>query len=151
VLILGSSLGLVQHFLYAASNHIEVPTAACQNPWRRAFDWIRSNSAPNAIVALDADYIHAPGEDGLGFRAIAERDSLADRSKDGGAAAVFPQLAEQWLREEQATSGLNRADDAERHRHLAPFHVSWIVLNGSAATSMPCPFSTETVKVCQMQ
>jgi hypothetical protein len=150
-LILGMGLGVLQHLVYPASDHIEVPMVSSRNPWHRAFDWIRSNTPPNAIVALDADYINASGEDSLGFRAVAERDSLADRSKDGGAAAVFPQLAGQWLREESATTGLNRVDDAERRRRLAPFHVSWVVLDGTAATSMPCPFTTKTVKVCQFQ
>jgi hypothetical protein len=121
------------------------------NGWNRAFLWIRGNTPQNAIVALDADYIHAPGEDSQGFRALAERDSLADRSKDGGAAAVFPRLADRWMTEQTATTGLNNIDDSERVRRLTPFHVDWIVLNAASPTRMQCPFVDATAKVCRLR
>jgi hypothetical protein len=144
-------LAWVQRQAYPASPHLEMPWSASTNGWTRAFLWIRANTPPDAVFALDADYIHSPGEDAQGFRAIAERASLADRSKDGGAAAVFPQLAERWSAERTATTGLDHLSDAERLRRLAPFHVDWIVLNSAAATSMPCPFQNAAVKVCRLQ
>lgn len=153
VLAVGVSIGLawVQKGTYRGSPQVELPGTASANPWHRAFDWIQVNTAADTMVALDSSYIESDGEDSLGFRAIAMRDSLADRSKDGGAAAVFPQLADRWLREQTVTTNLNRIDDAERRRRLVPFHVSWIVLDGNAATALRCPFATTAVKVCRLQ
>jgi hypothetical protein len=149
--VLGAGLGYVQHTVSPNSPQIELPGVATQNPWHQAFNWIRSNTPNDAVFALDANYIDAPAEDSLGFRAVAERDSLADRSKDGGAAAVFPQLADRWLTEQAATTNLNQISDAERLRRLAPFKASWIVLNHDAQTSFLCPFTNEAVKVCQLR
>ena len=148
--VLACSLAAVQHSIYPASAQVELPWVSSSNDWNRAFVWIRNNTAQNTIVALDADYIHAPGEDSQGFRAIAERDALADASKDGGAAAVFPKLADRWMAEQTATTGLNKIDDAERFRRLAPFHVDWIILDGAATTQLQCPFSSDAAKVCRL-
>jgi hypothetical protein len=147
----GAGLAFAQHQAYPASSQIEFPRAVSQNGWMRAFLWIRGNTPPNARFALDSDYIHAPGEDSQGFRAIAERDSLADRSKDGGAAAVFRELADRWWIEQTATTGLNEIDDAERLRRLDPFHVDWIVLSASSTTRLHCPFTDDAVKVCRLR
>ncbi len=149
--VVAAGLALVQHRAYPASAQVELPWTTSTNDWTRAFLWVRDHTPQNAVFALDADYIHAPGEDAQGFRAIAERASLADASKDGGAAAVFPQLAERWMAEQTATTGLNTISDAERLRRLEPFHVRWIVLNSSAITAMPCPFQNAAVKVCRLQ
>ena len=153
VLFGGIAIGLayVQHDAYSASRQLELPGIVSQNSWMRAFIWIRENAPATAIFALDSDYIHAQGEDSQGFRAIAERDSLADRSKDGGAAAVFHQLADRWMAEQSATSDLNRIDDSERLRRLKPFHVDWMVLDASARTQMDCPFANDAVKVCRLR
>ena len=144
-------LAFTQKQGYPASPQFELPATVSQNGWTRAFLWIRDNTSVSDRFALDADYIDAPGEDGQGFRAVAERDSLADQSKDGGAAAVFRQLAERWWIEQTATTDLNRIDDAERLRRLAPFHVDWIVLNASATTQLPCPFLDDAVRVCRLR
>jgi hypothetical protein len=149
--VLGAGLGYVQHTVSPNSPQVELPGVATHNPWHQAFNWIRSNTPANAVFALDANYIYAPAEDSLGFRAVAERDSLADRSKDGGAAAVFPQLADRWLVEQAATTNLNQISDAERLRRVAPFKASWIVLDHDAPTSFLCPFTNEAVKVCQLR
>lgn len=147
---LSAGLGMAQHLVYPASAQVELPWVVSSNAWNQAFMWIRQNTPANAVFALDADYIHAAGEDAQGFRAIAERSSLADLSKDGGAAAVFPQLAERWMREQAATANLNSIDDGERLRRLTPFHVTWIVLETSAFTAFECPFRNERVKVCRL-
>jgi hypothetical protein len=146
----GAAIALLQHQSYPASPHLELPGTAHHNGWTLAFLWIRENTPLDALVALDADYIHARGEDAQGFRAIAQRGSLADTSKDGGAAAVFPQLAERWMTEHLSQTGLNAIDDAERLRRLAPFHANWIVLDSHASTALPCPFQNEVVKVCRL-
>ncbi len=147
----GAGLAFAQHMAYPASAQVELPGAASRNGWRRAFLWIRDNTPADARFALDADYIHTPGEDSQGFRAIAERDALADRSKDGGAAAVFRQLAGRWWVEQTATTDLNRIDDAERVRRLTPLGVDWIVLDAGASTQLPCPFADDAVKVCRLR
>ena len=149
--VLAVSLAAVQHSIYPASAQVELPWVASSNDWTRAFLWIRHNTAQNTTVALDADYIHAPGEDSQGFRALAERDALADRSKDGGAAAVFPKLADRWMAEQTATTGLNTIDDTERLRRLSPFHVDWIVIESAASTQLECPFASATVRVCRLR
>jgi len=148
---IGAAIAFFQNQAYPASAHLELPGATNGNGWNQAFLWIRANTPLDAIVALDANYIHARGEDARGFRAVAERGSLADASKDGGAAAVFPQLAERWMTEHAAQAGLNAIDDAERLRRLAPFHVSWIVLDRQATTAMSCPFQNDLVKVCRLR
>jgi hypothetical protein len=145
-----AGLSFAQHQTYPTSAHIELPWAENRNDWHKAFIWIESHTAQNAIIALDSDYIRAPGEDSQGFRATSERDALADFSKDGGAAAAFPQLANRWFSEETATTGLNQISDAQRVHRLEPFHVSWIVLSHDAQTAFICPFTDATVKVCQL-
>jgi len=146
-----AGMTFAQHLAYPDSSQVELPWVANTNGWNRAFLWIRDNTPPDALFALDADYIHIPGEDAQGFRAIAERNSLADLSKDGGAAAAFPWLADRWWSEQSATTGLNRIDDMERLRRLEPFHVDWIILTASAPTRFRCPFIDNAVKVCRLR
>jgi hypothetical protein len=146
----GAGLAFAQHKSYPGSAHLELPGAVSKNGWVRAFVWIRDNTPPDERFALDADYIHTRGEDGQGFRAIAERDALADGAKDGGAAAVFRQLADRWWIEQTATSDLNRIDDAERLRRLRPFGVDWIVIDSNSPTRLNCPFADETIQVCHL-
>jgi hypothetical protein len=146
-----AGMTFAQHLAYPDSAQVELPWVANTNGWNRAFLWIRDNTSPDALFALDADYIHIPGEDAQGFRAVAGRNSLADLSKDGGAAAAFPWLADRWWSEQSATTGLNQIGDAERIRRLGPFGVGWIVLNASAPTQLPCPFIDDAVKVCRLR
>lgn len=145
-----AGLAFVQHSTYPASAQVELPWVVSSNGWNRAFVWIRDNTPSDSLVALDADYIHAPGEDSQGFRAIAERNAMADRAKDGGAAAVFPELADRWMREHTAITNLNQIGDTERRRRLAPFHVTWVVLEPSTVTGLPCPFQDDLAKVCRL-
>lgn len=145
-----AGMATMQHYLYPASPHLELPGTASSNGWNAAFLWIKANTPGDALFAMDADYINAPGEDAQGFRAITERASLADLSKDGGAAAAFPQLADKWMRESTAQTNLNEVDDAERIRRLAPFHATWIILDRSARTAMACPFEDDLAKVCRL-
>ena len=147
---IATTLFFVQRATYSASTHIEAPWREARNPWTQAFLWIRSNTPVNALFALDADYIYAPQEDTQGFRAIAERGSLADYSKDGGASAIFPQLAPAWAAQHTATAHLNTITDSQRLQKLAPFHVTWLVLDRNAQTSFDCPYMNQSVKVCRL-
>ena len=53
-------------------------------------------------------YIELPGEDQHGFRGIAQRSVLTDHFKDSGVVSLFPQLAPEWAREQQAQQNWNQ-------------------------------------------
>ena len=139
-----------QRLTYPASNPIEWPGLKPRNQWQQAFLWIRDHTPKNAVFALDSDYIESRGEDAQGFRATAERSSIADWYKDGGIAAIFPAAQELWWRQVQATENLNRATDAEREARLLPIGASWIVLPAGATTRLLCPYANGAVKVCRL-
>lgn len=145
------ALFVAQRATYPASAHIEFPSRALRNPWSQAFIWIRSNTAPDAIIALDAHYITAPGADAQNARAITQRSTLPDYSKDGGVASVETSLAEFWQRGERAQEGLEEADDAQRLQRLSPFGATWIVLRSQSATGFDCPYKNGGVKVCRLR
>ncbi len=135
---------------YANSNHLELPWMAPRNAWAQAFEWVRANTPKDALFAMDAYYIHAPGEDAQSFRAIAERSVLPDASKDGGEASIAPDLAEAWARGVAAQTGLNTVSDAERIARLQPLGVTWVVLDAGAKTEFECPYVNASVRVCRI-
>jgi hypothetical protein len=149
VAVCGAGMFNLQRQTYPHSAHLEFPTIQSENQWEQAFTWIRENTPADALFALDAKYIAAPGEDSQNFRAIAERSALPDYSKDGGLAAIAPALADQWNFGESAQEDLDPATDSARRNRLAPFGVSWLVLSHNASTDMPCPYSNRGVKVCR--
>ena len=122
-----------------------------KNSWVQAFEWIRANTPTDALFAMDADYIHAPGEDAQNFRAIAERSVLPDASKDGGEASIAPDLAKAWAQGVRAQDGLSAASDAERVARLRPLGVTWVVLDAGAQTQFECPYANASVRVCRLQ
>lgn len=140
----------VQLRTFPASAHIELPWSPPRNGWEQAFVWIRHNTPPDALFALDAEYIVYPGEDAQYFNAIAERSALPDYSKDGGLASISPRLAGQWALGDRAQTGLNCETDAERIAALQPFSVGWIVLPAFVATQLPCLYSNAAAKVCRI-
>jgi energy-coupling factor transporter transmembrane protein EcfT len=146
----GGSMLFVQMQTYPHSAHLEVPWKASANNWQQAFLWIREHTPKNALFALDAQYIASPGEDSQNFRAIAERSVLPDYSKDGGLAAIAPELAIQWSYGESLQRHLDRVSDFSRVERLAPLAVTWIVLSSNAQTALTCPYQNQSVKVCRM-
>jgi hypothetical protein len=145
----------VERQTFPGSAHLEVPWRTPQNPWQQAFLWARDNTPQDALFALDANYITTDGEDAQNFRAVSERSSLSDYSKDGGSSSIFPQLAATWQNGEQRGTDLSRIPDAERIARLAPAGVTWIVLQensqlGSARTRFDCPYRNSTVLVCRL-
>jgi hypothetical protein len=140
--------------IFPASAHFELPgkltESGTRNPWMRAFLWIRSNTAKDALLALDANYIEKPSEDAQCFRAVAERSALPDSSKDGGEASITPELAPDWLRGKAAQSDLSKKTDEERIKSLKPLGVDWVVLERGAVTGFACDYANEAVKVCRM-
>jgi hypothetical protein len=139
------------HSAYPHSSHIELPGTTTPNLWAQAFLWIRDHTPKDALFALDADYINAPGEDAQCFRAIAERSALADYSKDGGEASIAPDLTAAWKQGQAAQQRLSQETDAERLAALRSLSVSWVVLQASAVTGFDCPYANASVKVCRLR
>ena len=112
---------------------------------------MRTHTPENAVFALDADYLHDPAIDQHGFRALSERSSLADHGKDGGAASIFPALADSWKQQSTATHGLNHfgVQDFTRLRAAYPV-VSWTVIHGAAPEGLHCPYQQDGFAVCQL-
>jgi len=140
---------------FPASTHIEAPWRIPRNPWMQAFLWVRQSTPQNAIFALDANYITTDGEDAINFRAVSERSSLSDYSKDGGASAIFPRLAPIWQRGMKLSTDLSTLTDAVRIQRLQPAGVGWLILQkrlqiGDARTGFDCPYSNDTVMVCRL-
>jgi len=152
VLAMAAAMFWAQRAVYPASAHLELPWRSADDPnrWTQAFLWARTHTPPQALFALDADYITTAGEDAQGFRALAQRSALPDFSKDGGVASLAPRLADAWRQGVQAQTGLSTESDAVRHARLLPLGVSWMVLHSTAAAAMPCPYDNGTVKVCRL-
>lgn len=146
----------VQRQLFPASEHLELPGRAPKNSWVQAFDWIRLNTPPDAIFALHPNYMNLPGEDEHGFRAIAQRSSLAG-VHDNGPVSMFPGLSDQWYQQVQAQrSWKNFGVEDFQRLHLA-YGVTWLVLQrGSDAlqSGIPagwsCPYGNDVVSVCRV-
>jgi hypothetical protein len=150
-LLLGGVMFAAARGAFPSSNHLELPGRTARNAWVQAFVWIRENTAKNAMLALDADYINARGEDAQCFRAIAERSALPDYSKDGGEASIAPELTDAWEGGQAAQSGLSGMTDMERLRALRPLGVTWVVLDSRAGTGLCCPYANDSVKVCRLR
>jgi hypothetical protein len=157
MLLLGGAMLAAERGAFPNSNHLELPRVAARNLWVQAFVWIRGNTPQDALFALDADYINAAGEDAQCFRAIAERSALPDYSKDGGEAAIAPELAGAWATGQAAQQGLGRSSrnaaeaDAARIAALRPLGVSWVVMAADAATNFDGPYRNAAVRVCRLR
>jgi hypothetical protein len=140
---------MVQSRTFGASRHVEWPWEESMNPWQQAFAWIRLNTPKDAVFALDPDYQNSPGNDRQGFRAQAERSVLPDSAKDGGVAALFPQLAAEWKSSLELTTHLSilESDRANELRHAG---VSWIVVQREGPIQLDCPYSNAAVSVCHL-
>jgi hypothetical protein len=153
-LIAASFLGfaVLAHLNAPTSPQVELPAYADHNPnpWAQAFLWIKHNTPNDALIALDDKYVNTEGEDAQTFRAIAERSTLPDFSKDGGEAAITPSLANRWLAASNAQANLSEQDDPTRDALLAPFHPTYMLLHADAKTAYPCPYQNRAVKVCRL-
>jgi hypothetical protein len=143
-------MSFVQLAAFPDSSHLEMPWVTPTNAWERAFVWIRENTDKNAVFAMDAAYINAPGEDAQNFRAIAERSAVPDYSKDGGIASIAPDLTADWINGESAQNGLDHAADAFRIALLRHLGVRWVILSGDALTQFNCDYVNREVKVCRL-
>ena len=150
IALLGGAMFGVARAEYSGSEHLELPWLEAKNPWVQTFEWVRSNTPKDALFAVDADYVHTAYEDAQGFRAIAERSMLPDRSKDGGEASIAPDLADTWARGVAAQDHLNAISDDERVVLLRPLGVTWVVLDAEAKTALPCPYASANARVCRL-
>ena len=140
----------VQRALFPASAHIEWPGSRTRNPWVQAFEWVRDNTPHDAIFALDPYYMHIPGEDADGFRAVAQRSMLADWVSDGGAVSMFPPMAEEWLEQIRAHSGWQGLRIQDFRVLQARYGVNWVVLQQPGVPNLECPYQNQMVKVCSI-
>ncbi len=141
----------VERDTYPYSPHIEWPwLTTSSNAWVNTLIWVRHNTPKNAVFAVDSRYFMEAGVDRQGFRAISRRSELADYYKDGGAVAVFPKLAVEWMQMSDATYGMNHftAADFTRLAHVYP--VTWTVIHGPASASMNCPYQQPGYAVCKI-
>jgi hypothetical protein len=152
MLLLAAPIFAAARATYPNSPHLELPRTPNPNPWLHAFLWIRDNTPKDALFALDADYINAPGEDAQCFRAIAERSALPDYSKDGGEASIAPELTAAWTAAQAAQQNLSApaTTDAQRLAALTPLGVTWLVLQRTASTHLDCPYRNAAVAVCRL-
>ena len=148
--LLGGAMFFVQRTTFPNSAHIEFPGAAPTNEWEKGFVWIRSHTPEDSVFALDANYITDAGEDAQNFRAISERSAIPDYSKDGGLAAIAPDLTADWIEGEAVQQGLDRATDAQRIASLSVSPSRWVVLSQHASTQFDCPYSNNSMKVCRV-
>lgn len=150
LLFVSGLMMLAQKQVYTTSAHVEWPFDAPRNPWQQAFLWIREKTPRNAVFALDSNYTKVVSEDTQGFRATAARSALVDDLKDGGVAAIFPDLAHRWKSQRGLETGLDQISDRERIARLKPAGVTWILLSSRASTQLDCPYLNTAVMVCRL-
>ncbi len=151
VVPLAAGMFWIARATYPNSPQVELPGVATTNPWINALLWIRGNTPEDAVFAVDARYFKDPPTDVHGFRAIAERSSLADFYKDSGVVSLFPDLAVEWKQMNTATEGLNHftAGDFERLRGEYPV-VTWTIVHGAAPAGLDCPYQRGGYAVCEL-
>ena len=148
---LGLGMFAAQRSLFPASAHVEWPGRTARNPWTQAFYWIRENTPPQAVFALDPDYMRVAGEDVIGFRCLAQRSRLADSVKDGGVASMFPPVAEKWWEQVQAQTPWKNFQAADFARLREKYGVSWVVVQQPGVAGLECAYQNVAVRVCQLR
>jgi hypothetical protein len=141
---------VAQRQLFPSTAHIEWPWAAPKNQWEQAFLWIRQNTPVDATFAIGPFYMEAPGEDRIGFRALAERSRLADANKDSGAVAMFPPLAEEWSEQFQAQKNWQHFTRTDFLQLQEKYRVSWLVVQVDVTAAWHCPYKNSAIAVCQI-
>ncbi len=147
---LAATMFLVQRALFPASAHVELPGMAPRNPWAQAFIWVRENTPTDARFALDPFHADIPGEDTVGFRALAERSRLADAHKDSGAVSMFPPLATEWQEQMRAQEGWRQFGVQDFRRLAADYAIEWVVLEKPGVAGLDCPYENPAVMVCTL-
>ena len=139
---------LAQRVTFPASDYMEWPWKASNNPWVQAFEWVRANTPEQAYFAMDPNAMQIPGEDEHGFRAIAQRSLLGDGVKDSGAVSMFPNLAEEWREQMRAQRGWKKFQFVDFQRLRTRYGVDWVVLEQPGVAGLACPYGNWRVRVC---
>ena len=142
---------MAQRSLFPGSAHVEWPGRAARNAWAQAFIWIRDNTPPEALFALDPDYMRLPGEDVIGFRCRAQRSRLADSVKDGGVVSMFPPLAEKWWEQVRAQTPWKNFQAADFRRLREKYGVGWVVVQQPGVAGLECAYQNAAVRICQLR
>ena len=150
LIALGAMDVAIDHATYPSSAHVEWPLVTSPNEWVQGFNWIESNTPPDALFALPPDYLKAPGEDMHGFRGIAERSALADDIKDSGVVSMFPALAPEWKKQVDAQAGWNSFKPADFHRLSQQYNVTWVVVQVSQSEGLDCRYHNASIAVCHI-
>jgi hypothetical protein len=141
---------MAQLALFPASAHVEWPWATPSNEWAQAFLWVRQSTPMDAVFAVDPLYIQIPGEDTVGFRALAERSRLADAVKDSGAVSMFPPLAEEWWDQFDAQKNWKHFDKQGFLQLHNKYGITWIVVQQPGVPGLSCPYANAAVMVCRV-
>lgn len=148
---LAAGMFIVNRQTYPNSPQIEFPSATSSNPWVNTLLWVRQNTPGNAVFAVDSRYFSDKMTDVHGFRAISERSELADYHKDGGVVSLFPNLANEWKQQSNATYGLNHFSVAQFRSLQEEYpEISWTVIHGAAPMGMNCPYQKQGYSVCRL-
>jgi hypothetical protein len=147
---LAAVMFFAQRQSYSASAHFEFPGMVPSNRWVQAFDWIRRNTPVTSFFAIGPGYMERPGEDFHSFRALAERSSLADVTKDASVVTQVPRLAPVWLEQVQAQSGWEHFGTRDFQRLHARFGVDWLVLEQPGVLGLDCPYQNDSLRVCRV-
>lgn len=149
LVLLFVGMAFAEHLTWPGCARIEWPGSAPSNPYQQAFLWIREHTPPEAVFAFDPQFVYWPAEDEQGFRALAERDHLAD-DKDAGIVAVLPRLAPRWAAQRNSELAVNRMSDDQRRNILMAAGASWILLPPGSPSTLPCPYRNSAVQVCSL-
>jgi hypothetical protein len=151
LLLANGSMFYVQRQLFAATPHIEWPSAAPSNEWLQAFSWIQKNTPTDAYFALDPMYMAAPGEDYHSFRALAERSQLADGIKDTSVVTKVPEIGPTWETQLDAQSGWPNFQLADFERLKQRFGVDWVLVHyPHPPAGLECRWHNAALAVCQI-
>ncbi len=147
---LSAGMFTAQRALFPASPHIEWPGMPSKNPWAQAFVWIGANTPTEALFGLDPFYMRIPGEDTVGFRALADRSRTLDVNKDSGAVSMFPPLAEEWWEQIQDVRNWKNFSAEDFARLKQKYGVSWVILQQPGMPGLACPYQNSAVRVCRL-
>ena len=143
--------GYAQRLRYPATRNLELPWLAPQNPWLKAFAWVRTHTPEDAVFALDPGYLQVPGEDHHSFRALAERSSLVDGMKDAAVVTQVPILAATWVEQLAEQKGWATWSEGDFAHLAATTPVSWVVVAPAQSAGLNCPYQNATVAVCRLR
>jgi hypothetical protein len=150
LVVLNGGMLVCQEAQYPASPHLELPGMEPGNDWLEACAWVKKNTPVDAYFALNPDYIDKPGVDSHGFRAMAERSSMADAIKDSAVVAQIPVLASAWVEQVKAEQGWDRFGPADFERLKRQFGVDWVIVTYPAAGGLDCRWHNRTLTVCRI-